>query len=114
MYGMSRKRVGNMYDTLYRIVETMKFKGITDTEIEMLLGVPKGTFSNWKRGKSRSYYEHIDVIADRIGVSIDYLIRGSDKKPDLLSKQEEGLLEGFRKLSDEAKDVVLKNVRLLA
>ena len=90
-----------MYETLDRIVEIMKQKGIKDNEIEMLLGVPRGTFSNWKRGKSRSYYEHIDIIADRIGVSIDYLIRGGDKKPDLLSKQEAGLLEGFRKLSDE-------------
>ena len=102
-----------MYETLERIKETMKKLGIKDNEIENHLGIPKGTFSNWKRGKSRSYYEHIDKIADRLGVSIDYLIRGSEKEPDLLTSQESGLLEGFRRLSDEAKDVVLRNVKLL-
>lgn len=61
----------------------------------------------------KSYYEHIDKIADRLGVTIDYLVRGKKIKTDALSSQEMDLVEGFRNLTDEPRDVMMKNVRLL-
>lgn len=103
-----------MDDTLKRILELMKNQGITAVSMEDLLGVPRGAFSNWKRGMGKSYYEHIDKIADRLGVTIDYLVRGKEIKSDTLSSQEIVLVERFRVLSDEAKDVIVRNVRLLA
>lgn len=103
-----------MYETLTRIRDLMKEAGMKDVEMESYLGVPHGTFSNWKRGKSRTYYENIDRIADRLGVSIDYLVRGLEVDSDALSSREVKLVAGFRKLSEEAKDVIEKNVRLLA
>ena len=103
-----------MDETLKRILDLMKEQGVTAVGMEDLLGVPRGSFSNWKRGMGKSYYEHIDKIADRLGVTIDYLVRGQEIKTDALSSQEMDLVEGFRSLTDEAKDVMLKNVRLLA
>lgn len=47
-------------------------------------------------------------------MTIDYLVRGKEIKTDALSSQEMDLVEGFRCLTDGAKDVMLKNVILLA
>jgi len=102
-----------MDKTLERILYLMKEKRMTAVAMEELLGVPHGAFSNWKRGKGKSYYEHIERIADLLGVSIDYLVRGEDVANESLSQQEAELLRMYRQLSDDAKDVILKNVRLL-
>ena len=99
--------------TLERILELMKEKRMTAYAMEDILGVPHGSFSNWKRGKGKSFYEHIDRIADQLGVTIEFLIRGDENTQYALTRQETVLVEGFRKLSDDAKDVVMKNVRLL-
>ena len=42
----------------------------------------------------------IDKIAERLGVTIDYLVRGKEIKTDALSSQEMDLVEGFRNLTD--------------
>ena len=100
-----------MDETLVRILNLMKEKKITAVSMEDFLEIPRGSFSNWKRGKGRSYYEHISKIADRLEESLDYLIRG--RETDALEAQERELVIEFRKLPEEAKNVILKNVRLL-
>ena len=51
----------------------MKEQEIQDQVLIEFLKLPRGTFSNWRRNKGKSYYEYIDKIADRLGVTIDYL-----------------------------------------
>ena len=86
---------------------------MTAVAMEKLLEVPKGSFSNWKRGMGKAYYEHIGEIADRLDVTIDYLIRGKEIKADALSSQEMDLIENFRSLTIEAKNVILKKRRII-
>lgn len=100
--------------TLTRILELMNKNNITAVQMEEYLGVSKGSFGNWKRGIGKLYYAYIDKIADRLGVTIDYLVRGEDMKSDSLSHTETELIENFRKLSKEGKEIVSANVRLLA
>lgn len=103
-----------MDDTFERICSLMKEQKIQDQEMISYLDLSRGTFSNWRRNNGRSYYEHIDKIADRLGVTIDYLIRGENIKTDSLSHQETELLNNYRKLTNEGKDVVSATVKLLA
>ena len=103
-----------MDDTFERICTLMKEMKIQDQEMISFLGLSKGTFANWRRNNGRSYYEHIDKIADRLGVSIDFLIRGEDLKTDSLSHQEYELIENFRKLTEKGKKVVSAGTKLLA
>ena len=77
------------------------------------IGVPKGTFSNWKRGIRRYFYAYIDQIADRLGVSIDYLVRGEDLKTDYLTHEENRLIHDFRKLTPEARKIISANIKLI-
>ena len=103
-----------MDDTFERICSLMKEQKIQDQEMISYLDLSRGTFSNWRRNNGRSYYEHIDKIADRLGATIDYLIRGENIKTDSLSHQETELLNNYRKLTNEGKDVVSATVKLLA
>ena len=51
----------------------------------------------------KSYYEHIAAIADRLGVTIDYLVRGEELSVDSLTHNERELIENYRLLDDERK-----------
>lgn len=102
-----------MDTTLSRILELMKDNRVTAYSMENLLEVPHGSFSNWKRGKGKSYYEHIDRIADRLNVSIDYLVRGETADTEAISRREKELVEGFRQLPEQAQNLIMENVRLL-
>ena len=103
-----------MDSTLVRITDLMKIQKIQDQQMIEYLGLPKGAFSNWRREKGKSYYEHIDKIADRLGVSIDYLVRGIEVKKDSLESDEAKLIQAYRCLPDEGKDIVIRNTQMLA
>lgn len=102
-----------MDGTLQRILGLMKEKRITDLEMQEYLGLPRGAFSNWKRGMGRSYYEHISKIADRLEVTIDYLVRGEDVKTDSLAHDEIDLIYDFRKMTKEGKKIIASNIKLI-
>lgn len=102
-----------MDNTLLRILKLMKEQHISDTEMQEYLCVPKGTFSNWKRGKGKSYYEYIDRFADRLNVTVDYLVRGEERFDLNCSYNEADLLEKYRLLSVEGKEVVSATIKLL-
>ena len=103
-----------MDQTLEKIIDIMKSQAITDLEMQVFLGIPKGSFSNWKRGKGKSYYEHIASIADRLGVTIDYLVRGETMMNNELTHDERGLIQNFRLVNEERRKLIIKNVEFLA
>ena len=103
-----------MDGTLERITKLMKEQRIQDQGLIEFLQLPRGTFSNWRRDKGKSYYEYIDKIADHLGVTIDYLIRGHEIKSDSLTSQETELVDNYRKLTDEGRKIISANVKLLA
>ena len=106
-----------MDSTLERILERMKNQNISVISMEKYLNIPQGSFSNWKRGMGKLYYSHIDKIADKLEVSIDYLIRGKELNEGSLSQQENELLNNYRRMSlvdqkdllDKTKLIVGKN-----
>lgn len=57
------------------IVQGKKQKELTD-----FLGVSKGTFTDWKSGKTVSYNRYLPKIAEFFDVSVDYLV-GKDEHP---------------------------------
>ena len=103
-----------MDGTLTRITALMKEQKIFDQDLITYLGLPRGAFANWRRDKGKGYYEHIAKIADRLGVTIDYLVRGHEIKSDSLTSQETELMDNYRKLTDEGRKIISANVRLLS
>lgn len=98
-----------MDSTLERILERMKNQNISVISMEKYLNIPQGSFSNWKRGMGKLYYSHIDKIADKLEVSIDYLIRGKELNQSSLTQQESELIDNFRQMSlVERKELLAK------
>jgi len=101
-----------MDETLERIIIKMKEQHILDKDLIDFLHLPRGTFSNWKRNLGKSYYEHIVEIADKLNVSCDYLLRGWETKHSL-SQSEEMMVEKYRQLTPELRNVIDMGIRLI-
>lgn len=58
-----------------------KNKNKKQADLARVLGVRQNTITNWKQGKSNPPAEHLELIADFFGVSIEYLVSGKDPCP---------------------------------
>lgn len=63
-----------------RILNELKAKGLKKTDLAQHLNKPKSQISMWESRNSNPPSELIPDISDFLGVSIDYILRGEDKK----------------------------------
>ena len=71
--------------------------------------VTKQTVTDWKSGKSKSYFSMIRELSEYFGVSMDYLI-GDSNSDSLISDDEQELLSEFRKLDFKGKSAVMQTI----
>ena len=64
-----------------RIFFTLKSKQISQKEFSDVLGVSSQTITDWKKGKSHSYYQKLPLIADALDIDLNWLIDGTGEKP---------------------------------
>lgn len=67
-------------DTLDKIINLLKQQGRFQKELTDYIGVSKGTFTDWKSGKTVSYNRYLPKIAEFFDVLVDYLV-GKDENP---------------------------------
>ena len=82
-----------------------KKKGLTQQQIADEIGVNRGSYSNWEKGKREPSFENLSMLACIFDVSIDFL----------LSENLEISKETYLKLKEEKKNlfsVRLKELRL--
>lgn len=66
---------------MYEIyLKLLKEKGVRTSDVCKATGIVASTFSDWKKGKSTPKQEKLMKIADYFGVSLNYLMTGSDSK----------------------------------
>lgn len=53
-------------------------KGYRDADVHRISGVAKSTLSDWKSGKSKPKQDKLQLIANCLDVSIDYLMTGKE------------------------------------
>ena len=70
---------------LLRILELLKQQNKSQKSLTDYLGLHPNTFNNWKYQNTQSYLKHLDKIADYLGVSPGYLIRGNTVGADVNS-----------------------------
>lgn len=70
-----------MYEIYERLINEL---GITTYRVAMDTGIAQSVFSAWKSGKSRPKPDKLKKIADRLHVSVDYLM--GDEQTDELQK----------------------------
>ena len=66
-----------MYEIFAKLLEE---KGLKAADVTRATGIKSPVFSEWKKGKSRPNTEKMIKIANFLGVSIEYLLTGSESK----------------------------------
>lgn len=101
-------------------------KGMKDADVHRITGIAKATFSDWKKGKSVPKQDKLILIAECLGVSLEYLMTGkesnstfSDENAHLVAKiradrdLSDALLKYFE-LSKEKRRHVVELINLLS
>ena len=113
----------NTYDLFAKIIEA---KGITPYRIAKDTGLTTVLFTDWKKGKSKPKYDKLKIIADYLGVSVEYLQGIETKEQEILdildnqeniaadgseyTEQEKALLAMFRSTSEEGRLRIIQAV----
>ena len=63
-------------EVVSRIIELLLQQGKAQQDLTLFLGIHRNSITEWKAGRSKSYRTHIDRIAEFLGVSPTYLLRG--------------------------------------
>ncbi len=110
-----------MYEIYQRLLDE---KGIKNADISRATGISNMTLSDWKNGKSTPKQDKLMKIADYFGVSLDYLMTGSDNKHsdadallDVRISEDTELKEAIKKyysLDDRKKKHVIELIELLS
>lgn len=66
-----------MDSTLEKIINLLNSRNISQKQFVIDMGFASSTFTEWKRGRNKSYIKHIQKIADYFSVSTDYLLGNS-------------------------------------
>ncbi len=80
-------------------------KGIGQAEVAAIADVAIPTVSEWESGKKNPKRENLVKLAEYYGVTLDYIVQGIEVKE--LSKNEERLIELYRRAPDTLKNAVL-------
>ena len=98
-----------------RLRECRENANLSQKYVAITLGISSPSVANWERGKTNPTKENIVRLADLYGVSVDYLLGRTDDvngiaddevSSPLLSEDEMVLLERYRALSDEDKELL--------
>ena len=91
----------NTYEIFDKVI---KEKGITAYRVAKDTGLTTVLFTDWKKGKSCPKINKLQLIADYLGVTTDYLLGSSETTaPISLTDEEKDMLFLFNKLSPEDK-----------
>lgn len=78
--------MGNAYENYSKIRD---LKGYTDYKVAKETGIGTATMSNWKNGKYTPKADKIQIIADFLGVSSEYLLTGHESGTEQYYHDEE-------------------------
>lgn len=63
---------------MLRLKEARKAKGLTQVEVSKIIGISQNGYSDWETGKNRVDAVSLNKLTDLYGVSVDYLLGGSE------------------------------------
>lgn len=70
----------NKYDVFEKLC---KEKGVNATNVSNATGVPRSTFTDWKKGRSKPKTDKLQLIADYFGVPLEAFTDGSKEAKNL-------------------------------
>lgn len=100
-----------------RIAEKRKSLGFSQEQLANKLGVSQKSISKYECGVRRPSYEVLIAMSSIFNVSIDYLLGNSNVETckttnaDILSPEEKTLLNLYRILDKDYKDIILGEIK---
>jgi len=105
--------MNSTYELFVKIIES---KGLTPYRVAKDTGLTTVLFTDWKKGKSKPKYDKLKIIADYLGVSVEYLQGVETKQQEILdmlddssdavqslTEQEKTLIHMFRETTEEGR-----------
>ena len=88
---------------------------VTQKKLAKLFGVTEAMMSNYLTGKNDIPAWIVAKIAEYFHVTTDYLLGLTDVKEQqlVLSAGEKQIIEGFRTLSRDQRDLIAQNIRIM-
>ena len=98
-----------------RIFALLKEKGLKQKQLAEYTGISTSAISAWSKKNTSPAAESLSAIADFLGVSIDYLLRGVDNTSYItLNEHENELLRNYRNVDDIYKAMIRERAQALA
>ncbi len=90
-----------------RLEAVLAEKKVTKTELAEVLKIRRPTLSEWKKNGVIPPADIMLKIAEYLNVSVEWLVTGKEKEKDAISQEETKVLEYYKQLSQEQKEMVL-------
>lgn len=85
----------NMYEVFSKLLQIY---GVTPYKVSKETGISQSTLSDWKKGKITPKSDTMKKIADYFGVSVDYLMTGTEREETVKYYFDEETAEMAQKL----------------
>lgn len=89
-----------------------KNKGLTLTEIERLCGFPKSSIRKWSENIPN--INKVITVCEKLNISIDYLVFGTNPTDTSLPPDEQQLLKDYRTVDDNSKALIRERAAVLS
>ena len=99
-----------------RLRAARRERGLTQEEFAAQIGVSRSAIAQWETDRAGQIRGNLLRIAEVLGVSLEYLLYGDDKRAPLqaASGDELALLRLYRELTPEDRAMLLQTARRLA
>jgi transcriptional regulator with XRE-family HTH domain len=104
------------HDIGTRIRAARRDRSLTQDELADLVGVSRSAVAQWETGRAGQITGNLSRIADTLGVNVEYLMYGDDKRASGEARQgdELALLRLYRECEPEDRQMLLRTARRLA
>lgn len=85
--------------------------GLTQKEIAMAVSVSTSTFSDWMKGVTYPRMEKVQALANYFGIQSSDLVDDVSIAKDLISDEDQKVLDLFHKIPQEKREFILSMIR---
>jgi len=101
-----------------RFKETRKELGLNQSAVAEILDTDRSTITKWETGKSKPTADMLVIIADRLNVSVDYLLGRAKQSQTITVAQKYAesmkIIDEYTKLNDLGKHEAVKRIKELS
>ena len=90
-----------------RLFKVMNDNGVSIRELSRRTGITASTISDWNTKHTNPTAEKIPVVCEALGITVSYLLKGTEETDFVLSDDERNLVETFRNADVESQKRLL-------